>query len=157
MKKYYFVSILMLLTCCASNLDRSQTFAGDNQAGNAACTIKLFDAGGPEFPPHLLLTVSDSLAVVFHYDDKLTLSRQEKIIGAAFKTKVLPVLHAIPKKLIHSGGGNFSSPVDAPGYIVEITRSDGNVNRWGFFPDDYGYDEALVSFLNKLIRLTESE
>lgn len=112
--------------------------------------LTISDAGGPEYPPYILLKINENFATKYLYDDNIILKDSIIIDVDNFKKNYLFLLKEIPTDFLNGSGGDYSSPVDNSGLLFEVTFSDGSKNKWGTFIDDFQYKNDVRLYVEKV-------
>ncbi|AZI34316.1 hypothetical protein [Kaistella carnis] len=116
--------------------------------------LRILDAGGPEYPPFILLKIEKKKAVKYQYDEKLLL-KDSTVVSGEKHNKYVHLIQKIPREFISGSGGNFSSPVDNSGLLFVIQFDDNSINQWGIFNDDFQYSAEIQNFTNETYLLIE--
>lgn len=111
--------------------------------------LKIFDGGGPDYAPFILLKINHQNATKYLYDENFNLKDSIIVTGIDYG-KYADIFNNVPKEFKKKSGGNFSSPIDNFGFIFEMKFSDSSTNRWGIFTEDYKYSEEIKNFSDKV-------
>lgn len=126
----------------------------DIQTDKKLKSFKIFDAGGPEYPPYLLLKIENTSATKYIYNNELILKDSIIISGKKFDDYA-NLLNNIPPEFFHGNGGNLTSPTDNSGFLFEMEFEDKTTYRWGIFQGDYQYSPEIKKFTKNLYKILE--
>lgn len=141
------IVLILFLGCLKTKEDVSIEKDLSKGVDNNAKEIRVFDAGGPEYPPFILLKVEEAKTVKYIYSESMTL-RDSLIIKNNMQNSQL--LKEVPQEFLNSSGGHFSSPNDDNGLLFYIKLENNVENRWGVFLNNYQYSKSIKEFTNKI-------
>ncbi len=118
--------------------------------------LRIYDGGGPEYAPFILLKINDQNATKYLYDENFNL-RDSIIVKGIDYSEYASIFNNVPKVFEEKNGGNFSSPIDNSGFIFEMKFDDYSINRWGIFTDDYQYSEEINNFTDKVKAIIQKQ
>lgn len=152
MKEFFIIGILIIQFISCDNKGEFAEHLQEKDTNEIKLSkLLIYDAGGPEYQPFILLKADNNSITKYNYDENLLLKDSTIINGDEFKENYSFIINQIPNDFLARNGGEFSSPVDNSGLIFEIFLENGTINKWGVFIRDYQYKNDMQSYIEKFI------
>lgn len=121
---------------------------GINLQNDKVKEIEVFDTGGSEYPPVILLKLEENKTVKYLYNDYGVLKDSLTIVN---NPQYSNLFREVPQEFVNSNGTDFSSPNDDNGLFFIIKLDNGVEHQWGVFLGNFQYSKAIEDYTNKVI------